>query len=267
MPLAIPQANQYCANLHIPISYRLCYTTAMKNLICLLFLSGWVEAANYITIDNGNSLYDVQLIVFARNLPQPLSEQHGNKAWVDTSQLNAMLPVDDDIPLVQPLPQQHSETKQPLQIPLQDQQPLKALAWFALENNPQLLQMVKKIDLQSNMKTLFFQTWRQPATPYHKPGYIKISNLPTEPLPTTDPAELKQPDFTVQGKIAFSKRRYSHGHVALNLLRYNNNEQPIIYRLLQKSQLKLDQWQYFDHRQFGVLMKVNKANFNQPQET
>lgn len=243
----------------------------MKKIICLIFFCGWANAANYITIDNGNALYDIQLIVFARNLPQPQGQQQAEQTWIDTTQLNPMLPVSASTPLTKPL-SPASTAKQQLQVPMQDgQQPFKALAWFALKNDPQLLQMVKKINRQNNMRTLLFQTWRQPATPYQKPGYIKISNTVDEPTSTPNSFgdglnERRLPDFTTQGKVAFSKRRYAHGHVAINLLRYNEQNEPILYRIQQKDQIKLNQWQYFDHQQFGVLMKVNKVNFNSKQE-
>ena len=239
-------------------------------------------AANYISLASGIQLYDVEVVVFSRQNQTPHSSQFNNREEVDLIEVNAMFPAETDTELL--IDEQTVNTSdEQWQVPIEGEKHsnAKALAWFALdqpaENNP----VYKKLNKHPNMQALFYQQWRQPATPYSNPGFIKISNWSVDKLndskidqpsstivgdlyQTESDEELEfqvKPNYTVRGKVAFSKRRFQHGHVDVNLYRESQDGETLVYRITQETQIDLDQWQYFDHPQFGVMLRVKAAQF------
>ena len=247
------------------------------------------QAANYLPLSSGIQLYDIEVVIFARQLSQPDSFQISNREEVDLTDLNAMQTAEEDMAWLIEAEKTDQEDDQ-WQVPIDEKETsnAQALAWFAFNDLPSNNAVYNKLAAHPNMRALFYQKWRQPATPYRNPGFVKISNW-SEDTRTDEideesnnstlvgfsyqnneesiPAEPVKPDFTVRGKVAFSKQRFQHGHVDINLYRDSIDGETIIYRLDQNTQIDLDKWQYFDHPQFGVMLKVTLATkFNKPKE-
>lgn len=265
----------------------------MKKMMYLLLAMQTGHAANYLPLSSGIQLYDVEVIVFARLLSQPDSSQVSNRTEIDLTTLNAMQVAEDDMAWLIESEKPDQEGDQ-WQVPIEGEatSDAKALAWFAFDNLPSDNAVYNKLDKHPNMRALFYQKWRQPATPYRKPGYVKISNWPEDvSVDETTEADSSfsnnstlagyayesdeedvtiepiKPDYTMRGKVAFSKQRFQHGHVDVNLYRNDFNGESIIYRIEQNTQIDLDKWQYFDHPQFGVMLKVALATeFKKPEE-
>lgn len=257
----------------------------MKYILFLALFSLQAQAANYISLASGNQLYDVEVIVFDRNLPQRNSFEISKKPELDLSELNAMWPADPEWPLIKSFTVE-SEDEQ-WQVPLNEAgSNQEALAWFAFdlpaEGNP----VFQKINRHPQMNALFYQKWRQPATPYRRPGFIKISNwsedlIPppaeetevseatvvgnlydSEPVGDFDVSPPAKYDGTFRGKVAFSKQRFHHAHININLHKAAADGEMLIHNMEQNSQIDLGQWQYYDHQQFGVMIKVSVVNWS-----
>ncbi|WP_154222066.1 CsiV family protein [Marinicella rhabdoformis] len=255
----------------------------MKKMMYLLLAIQTGHAANYLPLSSGIQLYDVEVLVFARLLSQPESNQVSNRAEVDLTSLNAMEAADDDMAWLIESEKPDQEGDQ-WQVPIEGEKTsdAKALAWFSFNDLPSDNAVFNKIDKHPSMRALFYQKWRQPATPYRNPGFVKISNW-SEDIPVDQPLDAPEeesirnntlagfanenepedtflvpikPDYTIRGKVAFSKQRFQHGHVDINLYRESLDGETIIYRTEQSTQIELGSWQYFDHPQFGVMMKV-----------
>ncbi len=263
----------------------------MKKLLLFILFCQNTWAANYIPLATGIQLYDVEVLVFARHIAQPDSLLFNNRATVDLDEVNAMFPA-DDMPWLIEDENQTAEDEQ-WQVPLEGEQTsnAKALAWFAFDTPAPQNPVYQKINQHPEMHALFYQKWRQPATPYRNPGYVKISNWPEDlinPEAQADDVDLgetvvgnlfeahdiqepneeiaiKKTDFTMRGKVAFSKQRFQHGHVKVNLYRDSLDGESLVYLIDQDTQIDLNQWQYFDHPQFGVMMKVSlSTQFENP---
>ena len=268
----------------------------MKLILLFLLAFQSSHAANYLPLSSGIQLYDVEVVVFARQLIQPDSFQVSNRDEVDLTDLNAMQAVDEDMAwlIESEKPDQDDEWQVP--IDGNESSNAKALAWFAFDDLPTDHAVFNKINKHPNMRALFYQKWRQPATPYRNPGFVKISSWAEDLLvtenedgtsvetefesnttvvgqlhdqqsqnetygttETIEPEPLVKPDYTIRGKVAFSKQRFQHSHVDVNLYRESQDGVSLVYRLTQATQIDLDQWQYFDHTQFGVMVKVSLA--------
>ncbi len=243
----------------------------MKIIITLLLLSTHTYAANYVSLSSGNTLYDIEVIVFARELPQPNSFEVSNQVELNLKELNVMEAANSDMPLFKSANTIEESTE--WQVPLNEKNAhTEALAWFAFDDLPTNNPVYNKIDNHPQLRALFYQKWRQPATPYRNPGYVKISNWPEDMYTPEDEATLEhmttdftddtttkisKSDYTFRGKIAFSMQKFYHGHINVDLYRMGQDDQLILYNINQSSQINIGQWQYFDHQQFGVLMKVS----------
>lgn len=261
----------------------------MKKLLLLILCCHNSWSANYIPLATGIKLYDVEVMVFARHITQTDSQLFNNRPKVDLDGVNAMFPA-EDLPWLVEDENQDAESEQ-WKVPLDGEQTsqAKALAWFAFDAPAQQNPVYQKINQHPEMHALFYQKWRQPATPYRNPGYVRISNWPEDliqPEALSDDDDLGSTvignlfevedtfdsnevipitDYTVRGKVAFSKQRFQHGHVKVNLYRDSLDGKPLIYLIDQSTQINLDRWQYFDHPQFGVMMKVSLATqFDNP---
>lgn len=231
-----------------------------------------VQAANYLSLASGLRLYDVEVILFDRGFPQRNSDQVSEKPALDLSELNAMEPADPNLPRVKSHAKENDEQ---WQVPLNDQgSNVEALAWFAISNNGNSNPVFKKINSHPQIQALFYQKWRQPATPYTRPGYIKISNWPEDSrdqeeqsntntfvggLYSDEPQVSAKKDGTFRGQVAFSKKRFHHAHVNVNLFKEGADGRLITHNIKQNTQIDLGKWQYFDHQEFGVLMRVTRA--------
>ncbi len=250
----------------------------MKKILILLSLAIPAQAANYLSLASGLRLYDVEIIVFDRDLPQLNSHQVSQKPVLDLTELNAMEPADPELPRVKSSAQDvNGQNDDQWQVPLNDQgRNVEALAWFAISNNGNSSPVFNRINSHPQMQALFYQKWRQPATPYTRPGYVKISNWPEDAMPneseTTDTMDTfvgslhetektitPKSDGTFRGQVAFSKRRFHHAHVNMNLFKQGADGEMITHNIKQNTQIDLGKWQYFDHQQFGIMMKVTPA--------
>lgn len=258
-------------------------------LILLVVLMGTASAQNYIKRTAEEPVYDVEVIVFGQLLSQPTVDSIQQAVIFDQEAAATVdfLPADEDWPFIKTqtnLAQSNSDDSQltanpqddSWQVPL-DEKPIDydVLVWF-LKTNQLAGPVVNLLDNNPKYKPLLRQAWRQPATPFNNPLYVKIntqthdnefstnqSNIDDENMviDLTDFNENLTPkidirDFQVDGQVALSQGRFTHLHIKFNYYRINQQNEPLIYASKQQRQIKLNQWQYFDHQQFGVLIKV-----------
>lgn len=261
----------------------------------LLFLfAGAAWGQNYIKRTTEEPVYDVEVIVFGHNLTQPSADSIQQATVFDQQKTVdiSFIPADEDWPTIKMPPDkqagesaqspnnpeisqeasQEAAQKSTWQVPLNEQPVIyEVLVWY-LKSRQLIGSVVNLLDNNPKYKPLIRQLWRQPTTPFNKPLYVKVNSAQSTPL--TDPATsenttqawpnskdfLAQPieiqDFQVAGQVALSQGRFIHLHTKFNYYRINQNQEVLIYGSKQQRQIKLDQWQYFDHPQFGVLVKV-----------
>ncbi len=251
------------------------------NLLLSLFLANNTTAQEYIRLNQEEVVYDVDVVVFARRLSQPSSEIFNNASLVNTDAARILSPVEDDVPMfVYPEPEETPATNEQSdewQVPIEEQPKLiDVLSWVLLEKN-MAHPIISRLAVNPNFKPLLHQKWRQPATAFLQPEYVQISllepslgnndeteepddstgvNMANDMLGSLFPVPQIHPDYTVDGQVAFSKQRFTHLHVKMNLFRVNAEGEQIIHKISQQKQVDLGEWQYFDHQQFGVLAKV-----------
>ncbi len=258
----------------------------------------WAHAQEYIHLTDDNLAYDVDVVVFARNLSQPSATTMTNRFLdIDLASI-PLLKNNDDLPLFKPLiPENPAESSEGSilevneddnwQVPLSEQNnDTQALVWLLLNQNSRH-PIIERLNINPSINPLFHQQWRQPATDFLAPEYIAISSIkPAEELfyevgdepidPINEPFEttsastednddtsitenqpvMSFPDFSFDGMVSFSKQRYTHFTVKMNFYRQDAEGQQLIYNINQKTRIELGQWQYFDHQQFGVIVKV-----------
>jgi len=272
----------------------------MKNILLLLcFTFGTGHAQEYISLDQNDWVYDVDVIVFARQLAQPDAETINSSVIEPLEPLKTLYPLSEELPLFKAVEldlladqQNATENNKQWQVPLgEDKQLVDVLTWFIVENNMQH-PIIEKLQLNPTFKPLHHQKWRQPEVSFLQPIYVKVSSdippLATPPftdeqetvdvemnsdIAPTDEAfilninETQTPeDYSFDGQVAFSMQRFNHISVLMNFFRIDPNGNPITYNIKQKSRVELNQWQYFDHQQFGVLTKVTAIKIEENHE-
>ncbi len=268
-----------------------------KILIVLSLYSGLSEAQDYLRLSHSNTVYDVDVVVFARQLAQPSTATINNASLVNTDEAK-LLPDWDYETLLFKSPEinpEADENQSEWQVPLgQDKPQMDALAWINLDRSMDH-GIISRLLSNPTIKPLLHNKWRQPATPFLDPQYVRLTSFDVERPPlishtdeTTGLAEVSDndtslrdqtsqvglysgiletentlvSDYSVDGQLAFSKQKFTHLHVKLNLYRVNHEGEQIIYKIAQQKRIKLGEWQYFDHQQFGVLAKVTVAEPN-----
>ncbi len=265
------------------------------SLLLLLTVTTFSLAQNYINRHADESVYDVEVIVFGQTLAQPPQEQVMQAAVFpqDKAVNLGFIAADANMPKLKK-PKNTPETADPLKPSDQTQVPLtevlpeyQVLVWYLLANNLSG-GVVDRLASNPKYKPLIRKVWRQPVTPFDNPLYVKVNNRehtesgvgliaevpidyvepqPTDtvedsfsfsPAPTVPaPKPLDIGDYEIQGQVALSRGRFTHLHIKFNYYRINNEGEAIIYATKQQKQIDLNQWQYFDHQQFGVLVKVS----------
>ena len=258
-------------------------TKPINSVILLLLLSQTALAQEYLQLNQDQVVYDVDVVVFARRLAQPSTDTYNNAPLVQAGLIRTLELWDQEMPLfIYPEPEVATEeASEEWQVPIEEQPKLvDVLSWVMLSNT-MVHPIVDRLAVNPNFKPLMHQKWRQPATQFLQPEYVKLSQIEStesedesqqsieanEPMMTNMfPVETIHPDYSIDGQVAFSKQRFTHLHVKMNLFRVNADGEQIIHRIAQQKQVDLGEWQYFDHQQFGVLAKVTEVSLNPPTE-
>lgn len=248
-------------------------------LICTFLLStiNPIHAQEYLNLKQDEVIYDVDVIVFARQLAQPEKDTIKSKSSIKTDDVLTLMPWDKETPLMQypQITDRPENADENWQVPIEEQAlPVQVLSWIVLSNSMNH-PMINKLETNPALKPLYRQKWRQPATSFTDPQYVEISNSPIIMDDQFNPAfggentsqvtELKD-DYSIDGQMAFSKQRFTHLHLKMNLYRQNINAEQIVYEISQQKRVELDEWQYFDHQQFGVIAKVTAVSLKEENE-
>lgn len=243
----------------------------------ILCLSHSVVAQEYIRVTDDEVIYDVEVIVFSRQLLQPEAETMNNALSVKTEDVLILPQWDREIPLVVDIESPTSSDSE-WEVPLNEEkekQQKDVLSWIILENEMNH-PIIDKLRSNPTINPLFRQKWRQPASAFLQPQYVEISQLDTKEELTNDVNFLTQSnmikdniytDNSIDGQVAFSEQRFTHLHIKMNLFRINDLGEQIVYKIAQQKRIELDEWQYFDHQQMGVLAKVTAVNFSLENES
>ena len=253
-----------------------------KCLILFLIFSDVAQGQVYVDLARHQTIYDVEVVVFARQLAQPMADVTNPAPSIDTRVAKVVEPLQSvaDQPMFKwpeiSLSENPNQTDQ-WQVPL-DESPSAshALAWFLRADRPHH-DLLQRLGNNPSWETLHYQSWRQPATPFTNPEYVAISTLSSaamesvvstftanDMMPSENSSQQNQfnessiqvPDYAINGMLAFSKQQFIHFHVKVNLFRQDPAGDSIRYTINQKKRIKLNEWQYFDHQQFGVLARV-----------
>lgn len=252
-------------------------TLLLTTLFGCKFITTNVSAQQYLDMKQDAHIYDVDVVVFARRLSQPTTELINNKASVKGEDVLVLQPWDGEQSLLQ-YPQ---ATELPNNtVPIENQaKPVKVLSNVILStsmNHP----IINRLVANPTFKPIYRQKWRQAPSAFLKPQYIEVSTLPVNTQNQGHSVNSqtlnnnysnqsnfvihdKLADYTIDGQVAFSSQRYMHLHVKMNLFRINIDGQKVVYELSQQKRIDLDQWQYFDHQQFGILAKVTAVKLNE----
>ena len=235
----------------------------------------WVTqgtAQEYLKLQQDGVIYDVDVVVFARLLSQPSAININNKPINKSENLMTLPEWDRQQPLLV-YPEPVSENSAEWQLPLSEQpKHVDVLSWVILDQSMNHA-IVDRLQANPGIKPLFHRKWRQPPSPFTQPQFVEVSTLPvtSESLPSDQVDDMERQyfnrqvqtplvaDYSIDGQVAFSKRKFSHLHVNMNLYRQNTEGETIIYRIAQQRQIEIGEWQYFDHPQFGVLAKVTQV--------
>lgn len=243
-----------------------------KILLLFVLVSMHCKAQDYQVLERGSWVYDVEVIVFGRQLAQPDStniNSHLSNLDVPTKPLITDL---QDLPLIKMIDDsQPEDDSDQWQVPLEGNEPQKqALIWVLLNqsmDNP----VVRKLQTNPTIKPLHYQKWRQPATPFLSPEYVVVSSLnspghvdeidileesDSKIEPEASIQEQRFSDYAFDGVVSFAKQRYDHVAVKMNYYRIDPFGENVSYAIDQKQRIQLGEWQYFDHQQFGVMVKV-----------
>lgn len=263
---------------------------SLTSLVTGCLLTSTAMAQQYLEMHQDELIYDIDVVVFARQLSQPSAESINNQASVKSEEV-LKLPVWDgeqDL-LLYPEPIEPPSDS----VPIENQaNPVNVLSNLILTHSMDH-PIINRLKVNPTYKPIFRQKWRQLPSEFLNPQYIEVSNLiqteantynepnqagmnPTDMNPADmnqldvsptglNRTSLNQPyvfntdlvaDYSVDGQVAFSEQRFTHLHVKMNFYRINAEAEQIVYELSQQKRIELDQWQYFDHLQFGVLAKV-----------
>jgi len=232
-------------------------------ILLLLLLTLPVFAADYITVENGKGVYDVEVIVFTRLQPQPPAKTIANAEFFS---LDGAVVVEPRLFEEAIYIDQSTENTEKWNVPVEEQNQIgEALVWYQTDDTKKMYGIWQKLQQSSEYQPLLHKLWRQPFTPFSNPQYVimdeiyeinnPMSDEPSSVLEFYSPLQNIQ-DQTLHGKVALSRGRFSHLHVKMNLVRVNLNEERIVYAIDESRQIQLNELQYFDHREFGVLIQV-----------
>lgn len=241
-------------------------------------------AQEYQVLSPDDWVYDVEVIIFGRQLAQPDALTINNRAANLDVPVHALLNELNELPLIKALPQNSTEESTQWQVPLEGEQPeQQALIWVLLQNNfsnP----VINKLSSNPTIKPLSYQKWRQPATEFLAAEYVAVTSIAKPEIiiendtsddefndvgkPQSDFFQPStqvdmHPDYAFDGVVAYSKQKFDHVTVKMNYYRHDPFGQLISYAIDQKQRIKLGVWQYFDHQQFGVMVKVTAIS-NEP---
>lgn len=234
----------------------------MKILLILL-LAFPAYAAKYINVKNGHGVYDIEVIVFSRTLPQPPLSTISNKALFN---LESALIVEPKSPQDRIYITRKTDPQEKWEAPVDTQISGKALVWYEPQSNKKMAGIWNKLSQSSEYLPLLHKHWRQPLTSFKNPKYVVLDqiNISLYDSSTNTGLSEEQPiqsnNYSLHGKIALSQGRFTHLHVKVNLLRNNLNNESIIYAINEKRQIQFNQLNYFDHKEFGVIILVSKTN-------
>ncbi len=242
---------------------------SIRAALMMLVVSQNTLAQEYLQFNQDEVVYDVDVVVFARRLAQPSTETFNNAPLVDSENSRILEFWDQEMPLFiyQEPEEVPEEAAEEWQVPIDEQpQRVDVLSWVMLTNTMEH-PVIDRLAVNPNLKPLLHQKWRQPATDFLQPEYVKLSLIDSieqpvadEPMiPTLFPTKQIHPDYSIDGQVAFSKQRFTHLHVKMNLFRINAEGEQIIHKIAQQKRVELGEWQYFDHQQFGVLAKVTEV--------
>ena len=266
----------------------------MKILTILLTSAALMaQAQEYLRLTQKDSLYDVEVLVFARQYAQPDASLLKAAEHIKPEPTRVLEPLISEDMLLFALVETKTITEpqegDDWQVPINEAAvAIDALAWFVIDDSMESA-VIDKLNDNPTIKPLLRKKWRQPATDFLSPEYVSVStssaiiddsNLAFEvdspvgigsnQLTTEDSenvmidisSEFSTPDqpddYAIDGQLAFSKQKFNHIHVIMNMFRYDVNHELITYQINQKSRIQLGEWQYFDHQQFGVMVKVNE---------
>ncbi len=245
----------------------------IKTLIAsfgIALLAQSISAQEYLNLKQDGVIYDVDVVVFARNLAQPDAESIKQAASVKTENVLNLMPWDGETELMKypQISQPQNGQDDEWQVPIEERAaPVRVLSWLILSNSLNH-PIINRLNANPTFKTIYRQKWRQPATSFSNPKYVEVSNLPSNSVDHLGSdfnnngfgTVNLHDDFSIDGQVAFSKQRFTHLHVKMNLFRQNQNNEQISYEISQKKRIELGQWQYFDHQQFGILAKVTAVS-------
>ena len=241
-------------------------------ILLLLMLSWPVFSATYVTIENLEGVYDVEAIVFTRLQPQPPAKTIANAEFFN---LDGAVVVEPRLFEESIYIDQTKESTEKWNVPVEEQTQIgEALVWYADDDNKKMYGVWQKLQQSSEYQPLLHKQWRQPYTPFNNPQYVimdeiyQVNNsMDDEPLSVVEFYSPLQniEDQKLHGKVALSRGRFSHLHVKMNLVRVNLNDERIVYAIDESRQIQLDQLHYFDHKEFGVIIQVRKAQLK-PEE-
>lgn len=252
----------------------------MTKLLCVILLCTSLspDAQEYLNLKQDDVIYDVDVIVFARQLAQPDAEAIKNANAIKSEDVLQLETWDGETELLQypPIEIKPENSDENWQVPIDAEEalPVNVLSWIVLTNS-MTHPIINRLEANPTIKPLFRQKWRQPATAFTDPQYVEVSSLEETEEPTlTNTNRMEnlieeQPmidDFSIDGQVAFSKQRFTHLHIKMNLYRQNINAEQIVYEISQQKRIELDEWQYFDHQQFGIIAKVTAINLKQNNE-
>lgn len=278
--------------------------TLTVGLLMGLWMTHDTNAQEYLRLKQDDVVYDVDVVVFARRLAQPSAETFNNAPLLTDPERRFLTPWDPDWPLlnfpVPEPPENAAKTEDEWQVPIEEKpKEVDALVWVAFASNPNH-PVLQRLSVNPNLKPLLHQQWRQPATAFLQPEYVAVTTLPQSAADATEESNFgnngdfneghtdepltnpsvdhtfgslndffatpqPKPDYSVDGQVAFSKQRFTHLHVKMNLFRINETGEPIVHAISQQRQVELGEWQYFDHQQFGILAKVTAVSLKPPQ--
>ena len=236
----------------------------MKKISTILLLLPFLTySKEYQLLQSGQWVYDVEVVVLGRQLAQPDALSINNRTTDLDVPVHNLLIDYEGLPLLESLPEDSPDADK-WQVPIEGDQPKQqALVWVLLQkgmNHP----VIRILQNNPSIRPLIFQKWRQPATRFLSPEYVAVSTI-NKPKVTiendfvfnTNVQEEKiYADYSFEGVVAYSKQKFNHVTVKMNFYRHDPFGQIISYAIDQKQRIKLAEWQYFDHQQFGVMVKV-----------
>jgi len=235
-------------------------TPVLTTLFSFTLMSTAASAQQYLNMKQDGHIYDVDVVVFGRQLSQPPLDTINNKASIKSEDALVLPPWDGEQELFQ-YPEKEILTTD--SVPIEKQaSPVKVLSHVIL-NTSMDHAIVNRLAANPTFKPIYRQKWRQAPSAFLKPQYIEVSNLNQSQTFNENHSNHSNfiihdmvSDYSIDGQVAFSSQRYMHLHVKMNLFRMNPDGEKIVYELSQQKRIDLDQWQYFDHQQFGILAKV-----------